>query len=235
MDRERGRTLEPDTLFRIRSMAKPFVGTAALMLIEERRLGLDQPVAKLLPSFAHGTARQVTIRHLLTHTGGFDHPGFPDHIASYGSLQEAADAVGRAGPAVVPGTRFCYSDAGSSSLGAAVAAAGGQPVARQIERRILEPPGMTETRCGLRDAAPEENIQPPTGGWGKTQFDDVLICGRNLMFVISVFFWGGVRQNVLNLTQEGFAHSADPPLAMRSVRMSCVDVLIWCFCLGVFV
>jgi CubicO group peptidase (beta-lactamase class C family) len=77
--------MRPDTLFRIASMTKPITGIAVMMLIEEGKLGLDDPVAKHLPSFAgqmklgwhqadafiaERPSRPITLRDLLTHTSG---------------------------------------------------------------------------------------------------------------------------------------------------------------------
>lgn len=75
----------PDSLYRIYSMTKPITGMAAMILIDEGKLGLDQPIAEILPAFAKmmvqktpdgsvtdlvPAARPITVRHLLTHTAG---------------------------------------------------------------------------------------------------------------------------------------------------------------------
>ncbi len=75
----------PDSLYRIYSMTKPITGMAAMMLIDEGKLGLDQPIAEILPAYAKmmvqktadgsvtdlvPAARPITVRHLLTHTAG---------------------------------------------------------------------------------------------------------------------------------------------------------------------
>ncbi|MGN3973530.1 serine hydrolase domain-containing protein [Tsuneonella sp. SYSU-LHT278] len=85
----------PDSLFRVYSMTKPITGMAAMMLIEDGRLGLDQPIAELLPAFASMTVQKsydgsltelepaktpITVRHLLTHTAGL----------GYGIIQKGA-------------------------------------------------------------------------------------------------------------------------------------------------
>jgi CubicO group peptidase (beta-lactamase class C family) len=81
------RVADPDTLWRIYSMTKPVTAMAAMILVEEGRLGLDEPVAKYLPAFANmrvltspdtslasrPAARPITIRHLLTHTAGLSY------------------------------------------------------------------------------------------------------------------------------------------------------------------
>ncbi|WFL76554.1 serine hydrolase [Altererythrobacter arenosus] len=97
-----GRTAAPaglDSLYRIYSMTKPITGMAVMMLIEEGKLGLDQPLAEIIPAFekmkvlknARGPIDdvvpaecQITIRHLLTHTAGFSYD-----ITAKGPLLEA--------------------------------------------------------------------------------------------------------------------------------------------------
>ncbi|MCC2672585.1 MAG: penicillin-binding protein beta-lactamase class, partial [Armatimonadetes bacterium] len=74
-DREAGTPLRPDSIFWIASMTKPITATAVLMLQEEGKLSVDDPVAKHLPELAHlktadGMEHQVTIRQILTHTSG---------------------------------------------------------------------------------------------------------------------------------------------------------------------
>ena len=59
--------MERNSIFRLASMTKPLVGTATVMLAEEGRIGLDEPVASYLPSFRGESARGITVRHLLTH------------------------------------------------------------------------------------------------------------------------------------------------------------------------
>lgn len=98
----------PDSLFRIYSMTKPITGMAAMMLIDEGRLGLDQPLADLLPKFAKMQVQvtpdgsitelrpaktQITIRHLLTHTAGLGYS-----IIQKGPIKTAYENAG-----LVPG------------------------------------------------------------------------------------------------------------------------------------
>jgi CubicO group peptidase (beta-lactamase class C family) len=94
----------PDSLFRIYSMTKPITGMAAMMLVDEGKLRLDQPVSDILPKFAkmqvlkapggpldqvEPAARPITIRNLLTHTAGLGY-----HIVSTGPIQKAYIAAG---------------------------------------------------------------------------------------------------------------------------------------------
>jgi CubicO group peptidase (beta-lactamase class C family) len=80
-DKDAGQTMEKDAIFSLASMTKPIVSTALMMLWEDGRFMLDDPISKWLPSYAHKEvldpltgrrvpARPVTVRHILTHTSG---------------------------------------------------------------------------------------------------------------------------------------------------------------------
>ena len=100
-------------------MTKPFTAAAVFIFMEEGRLSLDDRVARYLPSWQNDSSRDVTIRQLLSHTGGFVQGG-PRSFWSYESLRAAVDAVGAAGPQHPPGENYEYSDVGSATLGALV-------------------------------------------------------------------------------------------------------------------
>ena len=77
-DRESGRPTSIDTVFRLASFTKPLTAATALALVERGLLSLDDSVAQFLPGFtprlADGTAPDIQVRHLLTHTAGFGYP-----------------------------------------------------------------------------------------------------------------------------------------------------------------
>lgn len=103
-DLERKAPMKDDTIFRIYSMTKPITGMIAMMLIDEGKLGLDQPIAEILPAFARMTVQNtpdgsitdvrpaktpITVRHLLTHTSGLGYS-----ITQKGPLKAAYEAAG---------------------------------------------------------------------------------------------------------------------------------------------
>jgi CubicO group peptidase (beta-lactamase class C family) len=145
-DRERGLPLERNSVYRIRSMTKPFVGATILMLAEDGRLDLDDRVAEYLPSFDNERSGSISIRHLLTHASGFEQTGFPSTYWAQPGLREAIKQVGEAGPPNPPGERYRYSDHNSATLGAIVAELTGAPVEESIRTRILGPLGLSDTR-----------------------------------------------------------------------------------------
>ena len=157
-DREEGRPMERGSIFRIRSMTKPILGTAVLLLVEEGRLSLDDPAAQYLPSFDTDRARSITIRQLLTHTSGLGDHGFGDiglerSPEAYPTLRALVDEIGEIGP-LLPSGEFKYSDSGSATLGALVAEVSGMPLERFIETHILAPLGMADTHTRFTPDAP---------------------------------------------------------------------------------
>lgn len=144
-DLERDLPLERNSIYRIRSMTKPFVGATVLMLAEEGRLDLDDRVAEYLPSFDNERSGSITIRQLLTHGTGWEQTAFPDGYWERPTLREAIDLVGEEGPPNRPGERYRYADRNSATLGAIVAEVTGAPVEESIRHRILEPLGLADT------------------------------------------------------------------------------------------
>ena len=154
-DREEERAMETDSLFCVRSMTKPLIGTAILMLIDEKRLSLDDHAADYLPYFDNDECRDITIEHLLTHTSGFPFSLLQGReISSISSVEEVARLGAEHGPEFPPGTSNQYSDQGTDTLTAILAEVTGAPAEEFIHRRILEPLGMSESFCLLPDEPP---------------------------------------------------------------------------------
>jgi len=150
-DRENGREMKPDTIFRARSMTKPMVGTVVLMLMEQGLLELDDPVARYLPAFAGDAKKEITIRQLLSHTSGLTGAIYETIAGTeFTSLRQAVDHLGmHGGLSFAPGTGYEYSDVGSSTLGALVAELAGAPCEDVIAERILQPLEMSDSFCLL--------------------------------------------------------------------------------------
>jgi len=153
-DRERRIPLQRNSICRIRSMTKPFIGTAVLMLAEQGKLSLDDKVATYIRSFNNDHSRDITIRQLLSHTAGYIQGGFPSGYWNAPTLREAVDKIGQMGPPNPPGESFRYSDLSTATLGAIVAEITGSPVERFLESRIFEPLGMLDTHTQFDPGVP---------------------------------------------------------------------------------
>jgi CubicO group peptidase (beta-lactamase class C family) len=153
----------PHTLFANASTTKAFTALAALLLVDDGRLRLDEPATHYLPAFELEdpyASRGVTIRDLLTHRVGFPDPEF----MWYGGPPELGDVLRRA--RFIRGTSrwqpaFAYNNLGYGALGAIERAAAGLPWDQLVRRRILDPLGMRETYMGSRAAAAQPDIATP--------------------------------------------------------------------------
>ena len=149
--------LTKDTIFRIASMTKPIVGVAMMMLWEEGKWTLDDPVAKHIPEFAGlkvATAsgevpqtKPMTMRQLMSHTAGFDvSGGYAKHnIADRTQLLQAMiDKLAKLPLATQPGTDWRYGPS-VDIQGYVVEKLSGQPLDVFLSKRIFEPLGMKDT------------------------------------------------------------------------------------------
>ncbi|MDQ3278882.1 MAG: beta-lactamase family protein [Bacteroidota bacterium] len=137
--------------FRIASMTKSFTAMAILHLRDRGKLQLDDPVSKYIPAFAQqafpaSDAPPITIRHLLSHAGGFpeDNPWGDRQLArSEAELQELIDKGLRYSN--VPGVAYEYSNLGFTLLGQIIKTVSGQSYQQYISQYILQPLGMAHT------------------------------------------------------------------------------------------
>jgi methyl acetate hydrolase len=161
-----GVAMTPDTVFWLASMTKPIVGAAAMQLVEQGKLTLDEPAAKFLPELAdvkllsgwdsngqpllQAPKAQITLRQLLTHTAGFTSDIWNADSARYlktmglpraGSGKKIALSV----PLTFePGTRWEYG-INIDWAGQVVAAVSGMRLGEYIQKNITEPLGMGST------------------------------------------------------------------------------------------
>lgn len=173
-DREAGLPMAADTIFRIYSMTKPVVAVALMVLYEEGRFQLLDPVAKYLPAFgkvrvlaADGglerPARPIQVRDLLTHTSGLTYDFLEDSpvCALYRqarilndmgrSLGDMVAEIARLPLAFHPGARWQYS-VGLDVAGHLVEILSGLPLDQFLRQRIFAPLGMADTGFGVPPA-----------------------------------------------------------------------------------
>ena len=163
-DVARNRLMTSDNIFRIASMTKPVTSLAAMMLVEQGRLGLDDPVGKYLPDFLHTRVltawheadatydarpprRPITVRDLLTHTSGIAYPFVDARLAK---LDDGHKSVSELPLVSDPGERFVYGPS-TAVLGDIVAKVSQMPLERFFEARIFEPLGMRDTGFSVPD------------------------------------------------------------------------------------
>jgi N-acyl-D-amino-acid deacylase len=161
-DRETHAPVEPTSLFRIASLSKPLTAVAALHLVERGRLALDAKVWKLLELADPADRRwqDITLRHLLQHTGGFDRDVSFDPM--FRARQIAGELHVPIPPAprdiirfmvgqkldFDPGSRYAYSNFGYCLLGRVIERIASMPYENYVQENVLAPLGIRRLRLG---------------------------------------------------------------------------------------
>ncbi|MEN8162865.1 MAG: serine hydrolase [Acidobacteriota bacterium] len=149
----------PSTVYRMGSITKVFTSTAVMLLRDQGKLRLDDPVSAHLPWFRinnpYPDSQEITIRQLLTHTSGLpreaDVPYWTDHV--FPTREQLAAVVPTQELVAAPATTYHYSNLGLSLLGEIVAEVSGMSWAEFLEVNIFEPLGMSSS-----SGAPDEAL-----------------------------------------------------------------------------
>ena len=179
-----------DALFRIYSMSKPITTVAAMMLVEEGKMRLDDPVSKFLPEFekmqvgiekpgADGkptletepAKRQITVQDLMRHTSGLTYGFFGPGLVKKAYVEakigegdpttaEFVQRLSKLPLAYQPGTTWDYSQS-TDVLGRVVEVASGKTLYQFEKERLLDPLGMTDTSFYVTDQARQPRIAEP--------------------------------------------------------------------------
>lgn len=181
--------MEKDSIFRIASMTKPVVSLALMMLFEEGKFQLHDPLSKFIPAFEkmevmeddgkggyslRPAKRQINVRHVLTHTAGFVNEygvHFPQHAPTLykdivkpwdrsGKIEKFVDRLAQAPLMFEPGKYWDYSRA-TCVVGRLVEILSGQDLNTFVRERILHPLGMVDTHFFL----PKEKINRYTASY----------------------------------------------------------------------
>ena len=141
--------LRKDSIFWIASMTKPITATAILMLQEEGKLSVDDPVAKYLPELANlktadGKAGNLTLRHLLTHTSGMAEATSAESVKAR-TLADLIPCYAAKPLQFAPGSKWQYCQSGINSLGRIIEVVSGQSLPEFFQSRLFTPLGMKDT------------------------------------------------------------------------------------------
>jgi methyl acetate hydrolase len=178
-DLAKGPEMTPDTIFRLASMTKAVTSVAAMQLVEQGRLDLDQSIGNVLPELAapqvldgfddagaprlRPAKRPITLRHLLTHTAGFGYEIWDQALVRYVKATGMPSAfagklAGLRQPLVFdPGERWEYG-INLDWVGRAVEAASGQPLEVYFRQHIFAPLGMADTDYVMSSAQQERLV-----------------------------------------------------------------------------
>src|ERR1700681_3496345 len=177
-DPEHKSFMRVDSIVCIASMSKPITAVAVLMLMEEGKLSLDDPIAKYVPELAglktpDGQTPRITLRHLLTHTSGMGEATDQEAKAPR-TLSDLIPAFASKPLAFVPGSKWQYCQSGILTLGRIVEIVSGVPFDVFLRKRIFDPLDMKDTTSYLsadqmrrwviparrvKDTLPQENVK----------------------------------------------------------------------------
>lgn len=175
-----GEPVTDTTLFAVGSVTKQFSTVAALLLVEEGKLSLDDPVAKWYPQLTR--AKDIRVRDLVAHVSGYPDYYPLDFVDRRMAKAETTNQIIRTYATLPldfePGTRWSYSNTGFLVLGGILQRVTGMPLGRFLERRIFRPLGMRHTRFepdpmaagiargyGFWALGPLEPSTPEAAGW----------------------------------------------------------------------
>lgn len=148
MNHESDRRMEPGSVFCVRSMTKPVIAAAIMMLVQGGSVSLDDPVSKHLKEFSAPETAAITIEHLLRHQSGLPLSLIMDrNPRELESIRQVAGLGAGHELEFQPGSAFRYSDQGTDTLTAVIEVASGMPAAAFVRKRILDPLGMSESLC----------------------------------------------------------------------------------------
>ena len=151
------RSMSKDSMFWIASMTKPMTAMGVMMLVEEGKVNLDDPLEKFVPEFKGiqlktvqglvSPKRVVTVKDLLTHTSGIDTTTATPANTPVDTLPLSEMCVAYAKKPLVnePGSQWTYNNNAINLLGRIIEVASGKPFADFMEERLFEPLGMTNT------------------------------------------------------------------------------------------
>lgn len=157
-------SMPKDALFRIASMTKPITSVGIMILVDEGKLNVDDPVEKHLPEFKgqmlianknneavtlKKPARPITIKDLMTHTSGMQSMGSGGladlYVKRNRTLAEATLYFSQRPLEFEPGSKWSYCNSGIDTLGRLIEVASGMPYEAFLKQRIFDPLGMTDT------------------------------------------------------------------------------------------
>jgi CubicO group peptidase (beta-lactamase class C family) len=182
--------MTPDTIFRIYSMSKPITTVAAMMLVEEGKLQLDEPLSKYIPAFANvkvgvekkgedgvtglemvTTKRPITIQDLMRHTSGLTYGFFGEGLVKKEYVDakltagdpdnaEFAERLAKLPLAYQPGTTWDYSQS-TDILGRVIEVVSGKSLYEFEKERLLDPLGMKDTTFYVTAPAKQSLVAEP--------------------------------------------------------------------------
>ena len=188
MDVGAKQAMKPDSLFWIASMSKPITGTALMLLVDEGKVKLDDPIEKYLPEFkalqvagANGAeikkpSRLVTVRDVMSHTSGMPFKSAKENPTLDSlPLKEAVASYAVTPLTHVPGTKYQYSNAGINTGARIIEVVSGMSYEDFMDQRLFKPLGMTDTTFWPNEEQVLRLAKPYKPSADKTKLEETTI------------------------------------------------------------
>ncbi|MSR32043.1 MAG: class A beta-lactamase-related serine hydrolase [Gemmataceae bacterium] len=190
-DIKANKPMQPDTLFWIASMSKPITGTGLMILVDEGKVSLDDPVEKFLPEFKgimviaeqdenHVLLKKaktlMTVRHILSHTSGmrFSSP-LEKPTLDMISVRDGVRSHALQPLQWEPGSKYQYSNAGINTGGRIIEVVSGQSYEDFMDKRLFEPLGMKDTTFWPNEEQVARLAKPYKPNAAKNNLDETTI------------------------------------------------------------
>jgi len=181
-DIERNSLMKTDAVFWIASMSKPITAAGLMILVDEGKVKLDDPVEKYLPEFkdiqfnGKKPATTITVRHLLAHTHGMPFKS-PQEAPTLDvlTLEQAVQSYVKTPMIYEPGTKYVYSNAGINTAGRIIEVVSGMPYETFMDKRLFEPLGMKDTTFWPSEAQVKRLATPYRPSAAKTNLEPTTI------------------------------------------------------------
>jgi CubicO group peptidase (beta-lactamase class C family) len=182
--------MRTDALFWIASQSKPMTATALMMLVDEGKVNLEDPVEKYLPEFRgqmlaveqdqdhtllKKPARPITVKDVLSHTSGLPFMSRVERKIDTYSLREATLTYALTALKSQPGSKYDYSNAGINTAGRIIEVVSGQPYEEFMLKRLFEPLGMKDTTFWPTEEQLQRLAKSYKPNAAKTGLDETLI------------------------------------------------------------
>ncbi|MEN0101410.1 MAG: serine hydrolase domain-containing protein [Curtobacterium sp.] len=231
-----GTPVTPASLFQIQSITKVFTATLVMQLVEDGLVQLDDPVRTYLPEFRtadEAVSAGITVRHLLTHTGGFEGDLWRPTTDGPDALDRfVRDLVRHAPQHSAPGERWAYCNAGYGTLGRLVEVTQGTTYELALRRFLLEPLGIEDVAFSASQALAYGTAIPhvhrsdtgelgPSRGWAlmppsnPAAGNQLAMSARGVLALGRLFLAGGVGptgQQVLSGTSTAMMLRPEVPI-----------------------
>jgi len=191
MDIAQRKPMSADALFWIASQSKSMTAAALMMLVDEGRVNLDDPVEKYLPEFKgqmlaveqdadhvllRKPAHPITVREILSHTSGLPFSSPLEQPTLDGlPLRNAVRSYAMVPLQFTPGTSYQYSNAGINTAGRIIEVVSGMPYEQFMEGRLFKPLGMKDTTFWPSAKQVKRLAKPYKPAQGKTGLEETLV------------------------------------------------------------